>query len=168
MRISSLDSSQWSASKVSLVIFIGLFLSGCSTRNDSQSYVAILPGAEDGSMILKVGWNSQSHQISDTLYFLSPMIDNMRRLEYSDDLELAGLFHKYQPHPIYLLEREFRGDSLLFRTAWFPMYDDSLMFHFQGVSFPDSAVGSLGYSVSINSIERMISDTNTVRFKLIE
>lgn len=168
MRINNSTSNYWSSSNVSLLLLLGLFLLGCSTRNDNQSYVAIRPGAEDDVWILKMRWNSLSHQISDTLYVLSPLIDNMKREEYSRDVELGRLFYKYQPHPIFLIEKKFRGDSILFRTAWFPIHDDSVMFHFQGIFLSDSTVGSLASSYYVHSTEKRNSDTTTVTFMKVK
>lgn len=168
MRINNSPSTSRSSSNVFLLLLLGLFLSDCSTRNAHQSYVAIRAGAEDDVWILKMEWNSLSHQISDTLYVLSPLIDNIKRKEYSGDVELGSLFYQYQPHPIFLIEKKFRGDSILFQTAWFPIHDDSVKFHFQGTVLSDSTTGSLTSSNYVHSIEEHYSDTTTVTFMKVK
>jgi hypothetical protein len=163
MTTSNLKANIQFSSIFPVFVFFLLF-SSCSTDNYKLSYVAIQRGAEDDNWIIKFNWDIRSNHILDTLYFLSPLIDNMKREEYSYDANLSRLFYKYPPHSIFIDQRTVNGDSLFFKSNWYSIYNDSLKFSFSGRLFSDSVVGSLSSFYYAHNINKRNSDTSTVTF----
>jgi hypothetical protein len=133
--------------------------------NIYNNYYAARIGAEDDVNILKLSIQSGAPSILDTLYFLSPLIDNMTRDEYSKGSNLSKLFLRYQSHPIWLSKSYCNNDSVLFVSSSFAYSTkDSISFIYNGVIRDDSIKGDLITSLYNGRLAEYFIDTVSITF----
>lgn len=144
---------------------LALWFEGCSSQHQQYSYVAVRRGAEDDVNALKLTLSLSPASIGDTLFFLSPLIDNLNRYEFSTTSKAAQLFERYPSHPILMEERQFKGNGIFFRSAWFPISNtDSVMFEYRGTLHDDSISGLLVSSMYLRRLRLSVPDTSVVTF----
>jgi hypothetical protein len=144
---------------------IAILIYSCSVPSESlNNYYGVRIGAEDDVHILNISLDETSHRISNTIYFLTPLLDNMKREEYLSGADLSKLFLRYQRRPILLKDSYFVSDSIRFTSSSYTYDDDNIKFSYSGKIKADSIKGFLISSRYIARLGRDFLDTSRVKF----